>query len=251
MPNISLESALLLVELVLLAVTIFLLTRHLKEERGREALLREMTRTTMVLTRQEYFTEVINSLQAAKKSIFGCITGSRPVEGEEQRIVMIIEGIRKLAQSGKVRFTVPKFPDRLYIGYRYVKAGAEIRYNNCVLANDLRYMVIDDRFVLVGVPETVGEKEPTKKGYRIPSIGIAAILREHYDRCWNSIVTVSYEEYVKEIINEVKKTEPKFSLEPLARELRIDVEELRRIESLEVTPRESKLPYRMKHDRSG
>ena len=88
----------------------------------------------------------------------------------------------------------------LLVGYLYSKIGVDVRYNDCVLVNDMRYMVVDDKFVLIGVPEVTGEKEPTKKGYRIPSMGIAAIIREHYNRCWKSRITFKYEDYVKEII---------------------------------------------------
>jgi hypothetical protein len=83
----------------------------------------------------------------------------------------------------------------------------------------------------------MGEKEPTKKGYRIPSIGIAAIMREHYDRCWNGKITFTYEEYVKEVIEGLKKIKPQFSFEPLARELGLPVEELKRIDALSITPK--------------
>ncbi|MFQ6135153.1 MAG: hypothetical protein ACE5KU_05000 [Nitrososphaerales archaeon] len=235
---ISVEFALLLVELILLIFTVLLLTFHLKEDRIHKNLIREMGKTTRVLTRQEYFSEVINAFQEAKKSIFGCITGSKPAEGERQTIETIAKNIRELTKNGvEVSFLIPKFTDRLYIGYRYSAAGADIRYNNCVLVNDLRYMIVDERFVLVGIPEAMGEDEPTKKGYRIPSIGIAAILLEHRNPCWNSKVTMRYEEYLKEIIEGVKKTDTRFSFEPLARELDIPIDELKRIDSLKITPR--------------
>lgn len=235
---LSVESLLLLVELVLLTVTVFLLALHLREERSRQSLIKELGKTTRVLTRQEYFNELLNTLQETKRSVFGCVTGSRPVGDEVLLVDRIVRNLRDLKKNGvKIRYLVPKFTDRLYIGYLYTKNGAEVRYNNCTLVNDMRYMVVDDRFVLVGVPETMGEKEPTKKGYRIPSIGIAAIMREHYDRCWNGKITFTYEEYVKEVIEGLKKIESQFSFEPLARELSIPIEELERIDALPITPK--------------
>ncbi len=235
---ISVESALLLVELVLLLFTVLLLMVHLRADKIHRSLISELSRTTKVLTRHEYFSEVTNALQEAKGSVSGCITGSRPVKGENRNVEIIVKNIRGLTKNGvKVSFLMPKFPDRLYMGYRYSSVGADIRYNNCALVNDLRYMIVDERYVLVGIPEVVGEDEPTKKGYRIPSIGIAAILREHRDQCWDSKITIRYEEYAKEIIDGVKEAESRDSLEPLARELNIPIDELKRIDSLKITSR--------------
>ncbi len=235
---ITVESSLLIVELILLIFTVLLLTFHLREDKIHKNLIREMSKTTKILTRQEYFSEVINAFQEAKKSVVGCITGSKPSESEEQTVDTIVKSIRELTKNGaKVSFLIPKFPDRLYIGYRYAAVGADIRYNNCALVNDLRYMVVDERFVLVGIPEVVGEDEPTKKGYRIPSIGISAILLEHLDPCWSSKVTLSYEEHLKEIIEGMRKINTRFSFEPLARELGIPIDELKRVDSLKITPR--------------
>jgi len=230
---LSVELALLLVELFLIIVTIYLLTLHLKEERSRQKLITEMGRATKVLSRQEYFNEVISSLQEAEKSVFGCITGSRPEGEESQAVNSIIKAIGNLKQRNvSVRFLVPKFHDRLHVGYLYSKSGAEVRYNNCVLVNDMRYMVVDDKIVLIGVPEVTGEKEPTKKGYRIPSRGIAAIIREHYDRCWKGRITFKYDDCVKEIISSSGEGEKQVNLEPLARELMIPIEELKRINEI-------------------
>ena len=76
--------------------------------------------------------------------------------------------------------------------------------------------------VVIGIPESTGEKEATKKGYRIPSEGLAAILKDHFSRCWSE--SAIYEEYVKEIIRQTGVT-----LKQLGRELQIDEKELERL----------------------
>jgi hypothetical protein len=126
----TIETVLLILESVLLAVTIILLLYSIREGRDRRNLLLEVGKATKILTRQEYFLTVTDSMMDA------------------------------------------------------------------------------------GV-----EKEATKKGYRIPSEGLAAILKDHFSRCWSE--SAIYEEYVKEIIRQTGVT-----LKQLGRELQIDEKEL-------------------------
>ncbi|MEE8168405.1 MAG: hypothetical protein V3T58_05990 [Candidatus Hydrothermarchaeales archaeon] len=225
---VSIEIILLSLESVLLVVTIALLVYSLREGKVRSKLLGEMTKATKILSREEYFTSVVNSFQEAKKEVFGCITGRAPTDEDRKRIEDITQQIRRLTEAGiPVRYIIPKFPDRLYIGYLYAKAGAEVRYTNCLFLNDHRSMVVDDRLVIVGVPESVGEVEPTKKGYTIPSEGFARILKEHYSNCWGHNIT--YDGYLKEVLEQTGG-----SVELLSKELGIDEEEIARVKNVNV-----------------
>ncbi len=215
--------ALLVLESVLLLATITLLLYSIREGKVRDKLLRQMTRTTRILTRQEYFNEVLESLHEAREEVFGCITGRVPKGGDRKQVEKIVDTLGKLTENGvTVRYLLPKLPDRLSIGYQYSLAGAEVRYSNCLFLNDSRYMVVDDRLVIVGIPEEKGEKEPTKKGYKLPSEGLARILSEHFYTCWEHNVT--YKEYLREV---VKQTNASPAL--LAKELGISEEEVKKI----------------------
>lgn len=217
---LSITIALLLIESVLLIATIVLLALSIKEGRSRDDLLKKLAMTTKILSREDYFTAVINAFQEAQKEVFGCITGRAPTSGDEKHIDDIVQQIERVTKMGiKVRYMLPKFPDRLRIGSLYTKAGAEVRYSNCLFLNDHRSMIVDDRIVIVGVPEAVGEVEPTKKGFRIPSKGLGRILKDHYLNCWNNNVT--YSEYLKEVLEQTGG-----SVEILAKELEIDGEEI-------------------------
>ena len=68
-----------------------------------------------------------------------------------------------------VKCLLPKFHDRVHIAFLYKKAGAEIRFGNCPIIYDLHYIVVDNRLAVIGLPESMGEKEATRKGYKIPS----------------------------------------------------------------------------------
>lgn len=216
----TIETGLLVLESVLLLATIILLLFSLKEGRGRKNLLLQVERATKVLTRQEYFLTVTDTLMGAKTEVIGAITGRLPVGDDKKRTKSVTENIERMTKNGvSVRYLMPKFPDRLHIGYMYTKAGAEIRYSDCAIVHDIRYMVVDDRVVVMGLPESTGEKEATRKGYRIPSEGLAAILKEHFYSCWDKNIT--FENYLKEVIKQTGAT-PKL----LARELQIDEGEL-------------------------
>ncbi|OGW73021.1 MAG: hypothetical protein A2484_07340 [Nitrospirae bacterium RIFOXYC2_FULL_44_7] len=99
-----------------------------------------------------------------------------------------------------------------------MKAGAEIRYSSCLMAHNIRFIIVDDRIVVIGIPDSIGEKEATKKGYRIPSEGLAMILKDYFNKCGNQI---SFVEYLEEVIKQTGAT-PKH----LAQELQIDETEL-------------------------
>ncbi|MEE8358260.1 MAG: hypothetical protein V3R82_02505 [Candidatus Hydrothermarchaeales archaeon] len=218
MPTI--QTTLLSLESVLLVATLILLLFSIKEGRSRDELLKKIGETTKILSREDYFTTVISAFQAAEKEVFGCITGRTPTGSDKKRIDGIVQQIERLTKSGvKVRYMLPKFPDRLGIGHLYTKAGAEVRYTNCLFLNDHRSMIVDSKLVIVGVPEAVGEVEPTKKGFRIPSEGLARILKDHYSGCWNH--NISYGEYLKEVLEQTGG-----SVELLAKELEIDVVEI-------------------------
>lgn len=219
----TIEIILLILESILLISTIILLLYSLKEGKSRKKLLLEMGKATKILTRQEYFLTVIDSMIDAKVEILGFITGRIPTEDDRKKVRDIINNVERLTKNDvKVKYIIPKFHDRLHIGYLYAKAGAEVRYSICAIASNIRYMVVDDRFVVVGIPESIGEKEATKKGYAIPSEGLAAILKDHFYRCWEE--SINYEKYVKEAIKQTG-----LPAKQLGRELQIDEKEIERL----------------------
>lgn len=214
------ETVLLILESVLLAATIVLLLYSLKEGRGRKALLLEVGKAAKILTRQEYFLTVNDFMMEAKDEVIGFITGRPPVGDDEKRVRSIRENIERLSKRGvKVKYLIPKSHDRVHIGFLYTKAGAEVRFGTCAIANDIRYLVADERLVVLGIPESIGQTEATRKGYRIPSESLAIILKDHFLKCWEEAAV--YEEYLKEIIGQTGVT-PKL----LGKELQIDEKEL-------------------------
>ena len=218
----TLEFGLLLLESVLLIATVILLVYGIHEGKRRDALLKEVGRATRVLTRQEYFFSIMNAMLDAKQEIIGCITGTPPSADDMQMTRHIADAIENMTRKGvSVKYLLPKFPDRLQIGVQYTKAGAEIRFSSCLMVHSLRYSVIDERIVVIGIPEDIGEREATKKGYMIPSEGLAVVLKNYFNDCEKQ---TSLKEYVQEVIEQTGAT-----LEQLAKEFRLDEKELRKL----------------------
>jgi hypothetical protein len=218
----TMETGLLLLESVLLIATIILLVYSIKEGKHRDTLLQEIGKATKILTRQEYFLMVIDSMMDAKEEIIGCITGRIPGGDDKQMTKDIITTIESLAKNKvRIKYLLPKFPDRLYIGYLYTKAGAEILYSSCLMVHNMRFIIVDEHTIIIGIPEIVGETEATKKGYRIPSEGLAMVLRNYFNTCEKQ---TNFRDYIKEVMDQTGAT-----LQHLAREYKMDEQELIRI----------------------
>ncbi len=215
----NIEFGLLLLESGLLIATVVMLIYGIQEGKRRDRLLREIGRVTKVLTRQEYFLSVLGAMLDAKREIIGCITG-RPPSGDEVPMARhFTDAIERMKGKGvTVRYLLPKFPDRLRIGLQYAKAGAEVFFSSCLMVHNLRFSVIDGEIVVLGMPDEMGEREATQKGYTIPSEELAALLRNYFNDCEDR---TSLKDYIQEVLRQTGATP-----EHLAREFHLDAKDL-------------------------
>ncbi len=217
----TIEFGLLLLESVLLVATVILLVYGIHEGKRRDDLLREVGRATKVLTRQEYFFSIMEAMLDAKQEIIGCITGTPPSNDDVAMTRHIADAIEDVTRKGvSVKYLLPKFPDRLQIAVLYTKAGAEVQFSSCLMVHNLRYIVVDERVVVLGVPESIGEREATKKGYKVPSEGLALVLKDYFSGCEKQ---TGLKDYIAEVIEQTGAT-----LEHLAREFHLDEKDLQR-----------------------
>ncbi len=218
----TVELGLISLESLLLVATIVLLVYNIHEGRQRDKLLTEVGKATKVLTRQEYFFTVMESMLDAEREIIGCITGRLPSGDDIKMTRNIVGAIERMTTKGvHIKYLLPKFPDRLHIGVQYAKAGAEVLFSSCLMVHNLRYSIIDERIVVIGVPESTGEMEATKKGYKIPSEELAMILKNYFNTCDKQ---TGMKEYLQEIIAQTGATP-----EHLAREFHVAEKELKQL----------------------
>ena len=217
----SLEIGLLALESILLIATIILLVYSIKEGKQRDKLIVEVGNATKILSRQEYFLNVLDSMMGAQEEIRGCITGRMPSEEDKQMTRDIISTIERRVKDGvSVTYLLPKFPDRLHVGYLYTKAGAQVLYSSCLMVHNIRFITVDDKVVVMGIPESTGEKQATKKGYMIPSEGLAMVLNNYFETCEKQ---VTFKDYLIEVMTQTGAT-----TKHLASEYMIDETELKK-----------------------
>ncbi|MHB8843069.1 MAG: hypothetical protein ACYC56_14990, partial [Candidatus Aquicultor sp.] len=90
-----------------------------------------------------------------------------------------------------------------------------------LLVHNFRFSVVDERIVVLGIPESVGEREATKKGYTIPSEGLAILLKNYFHDCQKQS---SMKEYIQEVFDQTGAT-----LEHLAREFHLEEKDLKEL----------------------
>jgi hypothetical protein len=224
----DLTSALLAVELVLLVATLALLIQARRESSGREKLLEQMAHTARIVSRQEYFNAVHFVMQSARKSIEGSVTGSLPSTPEQtDQVQAIIDRISLAKSRGvKIRYILPKSPDRLVVANRYREAGAEVGFHPGIIVSDLRYTVIDGAYTVLGLPSSAGENQPTREGYVIPSEALAEIFLRQFQSRWDE--ATPYDDYLRTTVSDVRTHNPKVSIQLLASQLQVPESEIRR-----------------------
>ena len=225
---ITIGEALLIVELILLIFTIYLIYTSRIEIRKRSELIDSLIRATRIFSRAEYFMIVQEAIGEATSYIYASVTGTRPSDEERDTIERLLSQLERAARMGvKLRFILPKDPSRLYMGYRYKRIGAEVKYSPSLLVSELRYMIVDGTTIVLGFPERRGVGEPTRRGQRIYSEGFALLLKERFESVWNSPQSVDYDEYLSQVIRELKNEAPGASDEYISSVLKLPVEEIR------------------------
>lgn len=221
----EIEPYLFLLELVLLTTTVALLLMSRKEWKRREQLLKLLTTAMRSLSREEYFNQVTEGLKKAK-SIHAVVTGTRPTQNSQRYVDNILEIMCK-NKDAEYKFLLPESPEKLEMGYQYTKCGAEVRLHGGLVIYDLRFMLIDKKYALLGLPEVVGENQPTRRGLTIGSENLTKILMDYFDDFWNKADT--YETYTTNFISKMVEKNPGVSNETIAKQLNLDIKEVDRI----------------------
>jgi len=221
---------LLIVELFLLVATVSLLVLNRREQKAREKMIDHFSTVADVITRQEYFIAVVEAIQRAERHLSGSVTGSAPAHEEGEVVQQILAAIADASRKGvKIRYLLPLAPDRLQMAKRYELSGAEVKFHPSLLVSDVRYMLVDDKLVLVGVPERKGRNEPTRKGFTIPSESVSHLFRTQFEAEWRSNEARGYHEYLGQLVAQARTSNPSVSADLVAGNLGVDREDVEAI----------------------
>ncbi len=228
----SLQVALLAVELALLAATVVLIFATRRELKARDALMQHVSMATEAITRQEYFETVIAAIRSSRRQICAVVTGTNPSPEEAEVLKVIMDTVKQACSDGvQIRYLLPSSPDRLEMARRYRLAGAEVMFHPDLLVNDARFMIVDDRAVIIGVPAQDGRSMPTKHGHSIASESIAHVFRERFEKQWHSADAISYTDFLSELVTKARRFNPEVSSDVIAHNLRIAKEDIEHAES--------------------
>ena len=223
----TVQLLLLAVELVLLIATIFLLLLNRREAKSRETMMQHFSSVADVITRQEYFVAVVDAIQRAQTTLAGSVTGSPPSKEEGEVVRQILGAVAEATKRKvQVRYLLPLAPDRLRMGRLYTANGAQVKFNPSLLVSDVRYMCVDRKLVLIGVPERNGRNEPTRKGYTVPSESVAHLFGSQFEEHWASKDTKSYSDYLRELVTQAMGSNPNLSLDLVAANLGVEKEDV-------------------------
>ena len=229
----DLQLALLVVEMALLGTTLLLILAARREYRARNALMQHVSMATNAITRQEYFEAVMAATQGSSKYIFAIVTATNPSREEAWIVKAILESVKQANVRGvQFRYLLPNSPDRLEMARRYRKAGADVKFHPNLIVNDARFMIVDDRQVIIGVPGESGGDQSTKYGHNIASESIAHVFRERFERQWHSSEARTYTQFLSELIYQARQFNPKVSSDVIARNLKVDKEDIDQAEMM-------------------
>jgi hypothetical protein len=221
--------ALLTLEAVLVVLTIFVIFLAKREASARLDLVDKLMAAVRILTREEYFAMTVEALQEAKESVEGVVTGSRPGEADSTVVDRILRAIEQAVARGvSVRYLLPLGAERLHMGHRYEASGAKVRYHPGLLVGDARYMIVDNRAVVLGFPERPGEEEPTRRGQRVYSEATARLFREGFEAKWSSSEAIDHRAYLQTVVGDVVRSNPGISAERIGQDLEVPVEDVER-----------------------
>lgn len=222
----ALDLVTLATELTLLVATFLLVFLSRREALGRGMLLKNLISVSKAVSRQEYFSHIVEGMQGAVNYVQAVVTGTAPVSAETTNHVMrITEQIRAARKrSVAVQYLMPKSQDRISLAHRYREAGAEVRFHSSLLLGDMTYTIFDGNTVVIGLPLVVGEGEPIREGFRIPSEGIVEIFRQQFEAKWKQ--GTDLDQYLHELLLEAGKANPHLSRRLIANQLGVPESEI-------------------------
>lgn len=222
-----LEIGLLIVDFLLLIISIILIWQSRKEMKSRDAHLEAMVTVTEKLTRKEYFQNINDLMTRAQQYFYSYVTFKKHGGEDDPNVSNLLKVIETKSKQIEIRYLAPKERNSLKMGYLNISKGAEVRFHAGLLANDLRFSISDDICSVIGIPSLSGGSKSTHRSIKIRSKEMTIILKGQFDVFWKE--SISYQDYLKQVIEEIGAANPNHDDSNIAEYLSIPVSELEKI----------------------
>jgi hypothetical protein len=176
-------STLIVVLLILHLVSIRL---QRKEHTERILFMDRMERAARVYSRETYEFMILKLMQRATESIH-CYWHSLNIPEDSPNYQAINAELGKAASKNlDVRILTGREQGRIAAAHelKNVNARIQVRFSESLYATDLRFTLIDDAWVVFGLP--VSSPEPSREGIELMGRKLSALLAAYFEEQWDA-----------------------------------------------------------------
>ncbi len=195
------------------------------EERSRH--IEAIEAASELLNRTEYEQLIIDQVAHADERIL-CFWYSLHAEEHDESYTKINCLLDAADDRGVVvRVVTSQQTPRIYPAFQLVERGVELRFQETLLGDDLRFMLADRDMSVLGLPASNGPDErQSVHGVGVPGRKLSSLLFGYFESQWSD--AAEYEEYVGRLVRRgIDDDETRAEL--VATELQLPVQEVRRL----------------------
>lgn len=226
---------LLLVALFVLHVTGLFLAR--REHKERVEYMERMEVAARVYSREAYEFLILRLIQKSNTCVY-CYWHSLHSINVSPRYQIINEQLIRVGQltnDSHVRIITAKDRTRLSAAYELVSKGVEVRFHESLQGTDLRFTLLDDRWLIFGMPETALEvNAPSREGVDVEGRKLVALMKRFFVEQWET--ALDYNSYASKVVNTLL-ADSTHSVEMVSEQLRLPIDEVNKLRTIrDLTP---------------
>lgn len=176
---LSLSLSVLVISALVLAIEGLVLYRISQESRERSHLIRHLSETRRVLTRDEYIRLIAEQVESAETEVL-FVTSALHIRDGDSSQDKLEAAKRKALGRGVSTYEaiIPHDASRVASGWSLASSGVEVFVHDRVNTSDLNFTVVDRSRAVVGESDTQGGS--SARGFVVDSGVLASLLRQYY-----------------------------------------------------------------------
>lgn len=165
-----------------------LISQAHEEQVARSEHLASLERVARIYSRTEYERLIQERIDAAQKIVL-CYWFSLHREDAGESYVRLNNSLRAAARDRKVvvRVITARERERISAAHELTGFGIHVRFHRTLLAHDLRFVVTDHKWVILGIPpdRSYATTVASHEGVEFTGEKLAAILLGYFDQQWS------------------------------------------------------------------